>query len=108
MPARTDLPLTMDSIMHASVLIILHEGHKMLQVHASEAASWKALLGFVEQQWQARFGSLLPPLDETKRIEAFFKDEGDYLIGKVDVSEIRQQIEDQDSNVPDAGEQVRI
>lgn len=56
--------------MHASVLIILHEGHKMLQVHASEAASWKALLGFVEQQWQARFGSLLPPLDETKRIEA--------------------------------------
>lgn len=84
----------MDSIMHASVLVILFEGHEMLEVYQNETDARKGLLRFVDQRWFDRFGSLLPPLDEAMRINVFFKEEGVYLVAKADLSEMSRQIDD--------------
>ncbi|WP_255245786.1 hypothetical protein [Sphingobium sp. D43FB] len=80
--------------MHASVLVILYEGHETLEVYQSEIDAQKGLLRFVDQWWSNRFGSLLPPLNEAKRINAFFKEEGIYLVAKADLSEMSRQIDD--------------
>lgn len=80
--------------MHASVLVIVFEGHETLEVYQNEIDARKELLRFVDQRWSGRFGLLLPPLDEAMRINAFFKDEGVYLVAKADLSEMSRQIDE--------------
>lgn len=88
------VPALLDGqLMHASVLVILYEGHETLGVYESEIAARDALLYFVDQRWSDRFGSLAPPLDAPARIEAFFKKEGVYLVAQADLSDVRRQLD---------------
>jgi len=84
----------MDSIMHASILVILLEDHETLEVHRSEIDAWKRLIGFVDSRWSHRFGSQIPPEDETTRITAFFKGKGIYLIARADLSQVSREIDE--------------
>ena len=89
----TVLTLLDGQLMHASVLVILCEGHETLEAYESEVAARDALLRFVDQRWSGRFGSLVPPLDRQARVDAFFKGEGIYLVARADLTDVHQQVE---------------
>ena len=80
-------------LMHASVLVILCEGHEILEAYESEIAARDALLRFVDQRWSDRLGSLVPPLDRQARVDAFFKEEGIYLVARAHLTDVHQQVE---------------
>ena len=84
--------------MHASVLVILYEGHETVEIHKSEGEARHGLLRFVDRHWPDRFGLPPPPLDDTTRIDTFFKDGGIYLIAKADLASLGQQIDNADQD----------
>lgn len=81
--------------MHATVLIILCEDHKLLAVFSDEAQAWSELLAFVDGQWEARFGPALPPHDEAQRVRSFFCKGEHYLLATTDLSKLAGRINEE-------------
>src|SRR3546814_14239534 len=71
--------------MQAIVLIILYQGQETLAVYDTDSAAWDALLEFVDQRWQGRFGHIPRPDNNDERVEAFFGGEDVYLLASTDV-----------------------
>ncbi|PTD18657.1 hypothetical protein [Sphingomonas fennica] len=78
--------------MHATVLVILCEGHKSLTVCGDEAQAWSELIAFVDSQWTARFGPALPPHDEAQRVRSFFRADEHYLLASTDLSKMAERM----------------
>src|SRR3546814_729647 len=66
--------------MQAIVLIILYQGQETLAVYDTDSAAWDALLEFVDQRWQGRFGHIPRPDYNDDRVETFFSGEHVYLL----------------------------
>src|SRR3546814_4761950 len=64
--------------MQAIVLIILYQGQETLAVYDTDSAAWDALLEFVDQRWQGRFGHIPRPDNNDERVETFFSGEDVY------------------------------
>src|SRR3546814_18862940 len=71
--------------MQAIVLIILYQGQETLAVYDTDSAAWDALLEFVDQRWQGRFGHIPRPDNNDERVETFFSGEDVYLLASTDV-----------------------
>ncbi|AGH51847.1 MULTISPECIES: hypothetical protein [Sphingomonadales] len=71
--------------MQATVLIILYHGQETLALYDTDSAAWNALLEFVDQHWQDRFGQIPRPDNDDERVQAFFDGEDIYLLASTDI-----------------------
>ncbi|MDE8652838.1 hypothetical protein [Novosphingobium album (ex Liu et al. 2023)] len=74
--------------MHATVLVILSQGQEVVAVYDTASAAWDALLQFVDQHWQTRFGHTPRPEDNDTRVQDFFEGEDAYLLASTDVTDL--------------------
>ena len=74
--------------MQATVLIILYRGQETLAVYDTDFAAWDALLEFVDQRWQGRFGHIPRPDNNDERVQAFFDGEDVYLLASTAVIDL--------------------
>lgn len=71
--------------MPTTVLVILHEAHRLLTVFESHTAAWAALRQFVDDRWPSHLPTAPNALSDEERIATFFAGDSQYLLASVEL-----------------------